>query len=112
VKTQDRRIPGREGRSFITNTGRFYSVYAADSPETLLGNIRFQDGPVPEAGPNGLFVEDLLRVAMDRLEGYQRDFLACPENAEALDAIREALKSLDGRTRDRELRGVLGSMEE
>jgi len=64
--------------------------------------IRFQNGPINEAGINGITQEVLLAIVADRLISFQAGPFACSENAAAL----EALKS---RTRERMSRGIEGT---
>lgn len=72
--------------------------------------LDFQDGPLadPDKGPNGLTLEAVLAVAIDRLRGFQDGPCACRENAVALTHLETALMWLQRRTRDRLARGVLG----
>ena len=72
--------------------------------------IKFQDGPVPVAGRNGLQVEEALQQCVDRLKRYQ-DELSCRENALAITKIEEAILWLEKRTKDRQARGVEGTKE-
>ncbi len=75
-------------------------------------SIQWQDGPVPKDGaPSGAFVEDLIEIAIARLEHYQLSRFACDTNASALDSLREALASLHARTAERTARGVEGKHE-
>ena len=74
-------------------------------------DIRFQQGPIGEAGVNGLTNEALLAIVADRLEGFQRGEFACHENQQALSHVREALAWLEKRTRERVRRGVEGTHE-
>lgn len=82
----------------------------------------FQNGPIGEAGINGISNEALLAVAIDRLRGFQhlrkedgefdynsRGKYACRENAVALTHLEDALMWLQKRTRDRMARGVEGT---
>lgn len=88
--------------------------------------LKFQNGPIGEAGFNGLSNEALLAVLIDRMRGFQyRQVLdekgnirfdphligkfACRENAIALTHLKEALMWLQKRTRDRMARGVEGT---
>lgn len=71
--------------------------------------ISFQNGPVLEAGYNGLSNESLLAVVIDRLRGFQSGQYACRENALALTKLEEATMWLQKRTRDRVARGVEGT---
>lgn len=100
--------------------------------------IRFQNGPINEAGVNGISNEALLAILIDRMRGFQHgrkapiglqrtddssvmtdtntdfDFntrgkYASRENACALTHLEEALMWLQKRTRDRLARGVEGT---
>lgn len=73
--------------------------------------ITFQNGPVKEAGFNGISQEALLTIVIDRLRSFQAGQYACRENAIALTACEEALMWLQKRTRDRMARGVEGTNE-
>ena len=59
--------------------------------------------------PNGAFVEDITRAAIDRIEYYQRSRFACEENAEALEHLRAALFAMNKRTSRRVAAGVEGT---
>jgi|ERR1044071_1174055 hypothetical protein len=71
--------------------------------------IRFQNGPVLEAGFNGISQEALLAVVIDRLRSFQAGPFACRDNAIALTHLEDALMRLQRRTRDRMARGVEGT---
>ncbi len=71
--------------------------------------LQFQNGPIAEAGVNGLSQEALLAIVEDRLVGFQSGQYACRENAIALTKIQEAMMWLQKRTRDRVARGVEGT---
>lgn len=71
--------------------------------------ILFQNGPIAEAGVNGITQEVLLAVVMDRLQAFQRGPYACEENAMALTSVDTALQWLQERTRARMSRGVEGT---
>lgn len=74
--------------------------------------ISFQNGPIKEAGVNGISNESLLAVVIDRLKCFQSDKYACRENALALTKMEEAMHWLHHRTRERLARGVEGTMAE
>jgi hypothetical protein len=76
-----------------------------------LGVIRFQKGPVAEAGYNGLSNEALLAIVEDRLKSFQAGPYACENNEWALDCVREAMHFLKERTRERVQRGVEGTSQ-
>lgn len=71
--------------------------------------IIFQNGPIQEAGFNGISQEALLAIVEDRLTGFQSGPYACRENAVALTKIQEAMMWLQKRTMDRMRRGVEGT---
>lgn len=71
--------------------------------------IMFQNGPIPEAGVNGVTQEALLAVVIDRLESFQKGPYSCRENAIALTKIQEAMHWLQHRTLARVARGVEGT---
>jgi len=74
-----------------------------------LGIINFQNGPIQESGVNGIMDEDLIKIVIDRMQGFQSGKFACRENALALTKLEEALMWLEKRTSDREARGVEGT---
>ncbi|KRB73467.1 hypothetical protein [Noviherbaspirillum sp. Root189] len=71
--------------------------------------ILFQNGPIPEAGVNGLTHEVLLAIVADRLRSFQAGPYACKANACALTHIEEAQHWLQQRTLERMRRGVEGT---
>ncbi len=70
--------------------------------------ISFQNGPIKEAGVNGLTQEALLAIVIDRLRCFQSGNFACKENETALALCEAALGTLQSRTRKRIARGVEG----
>jgi hypothetical protein len=75
-------------------------------------NVRlsFQNGAVAEVGVNGITNEALIAVVMDRLRGFQHGAWKNRQTAVALTKLEEALQWLQYRTRERERRGVEGTM--
>lgn len=71
--------------------------------------IDFQNGPILEAGVNGISNEALVAIVIDRMRGFQGGQFACRENAVALTHLETALMWLRKRTRDRIARGVEGT---
>lgn len=82
------------------------NAVAFGAPNTI---IRFQNGPIAEAGVNGLTHEALLAILIDRMEGFQGGPYASTDNQEALDAMRTAQTALQRRTLARMARGVEGT---
>ena len=94
-----------------------YLIYA-DESKVILGDgvtvsasINFQNGPIKEAGVNGLSNEALLAVVIDRLQCFQNGPFKCRENALALTKLEEAMHWLNNRTAIRQKRGVEGAHE-
>lgn len=73
--------------------------------------IAFQNGPIKEAGVNGVTQEVLIAICIDRLRSFQAGQFACRENAVALTNLEQAQMWLMKRTRDRLARGVEGTHE-
>ena len=74
-------------------------------------NIDFQNGPIQEAGVNGITQEALLAIVIDRLRSFQAGPFACQDNENALAYCELALDCLKDRTRERLARGVEGKTE-
>ncbi len=84
--------------------------WVKDQEDVELAGIEFQNGPIQEAGVNGISNEALLAIVQDRLEGFQSGEYACRENALALTKLQEAaMMWLHKRTNDRMARGVEGT---
>lgn len=73
--------------------------------------LGFQDGPVKEAGVNGVTEEALLNVLMHRLGAFQNSRYACRETACARTRVQEALMWLGQRTKARIIAGTEGTRE-
>jgi hypothetical protein len=75
--------------------------------------IGWQNGPLNRGEkrlePNGAFVEDIIAVAIGRIEFYQSSKFACWHNAEAMKHLIKAGEVLNARTADREKREVEGT---
>lgn len=85
-----------------------YSIIV-NNDEATRTRLKFQKGPVPQAGANGITNEALLAVVQDRLEGFDRGPFANDDTANALDHVKQALNALRKRTTDRVARGVEGT---
>lgn len=79
-----------------------------DLKESVLA-INFQNGPIKEAGVNGISQEALLAIVADRLTCFQNGSFANIDNALALSYIRLAIETLHRRTKERLARGVEGT---
>lgn len=71
--------------------------------------IGFQNGPIKEAGVNGITQEALVAIVIDRLRSFQAGPFSCRENAIALTHFEEGLMWLQRRTVARIKRGVEGT---
>lgn len=71
--------------------------------------IAFQNGPIAEAGVNGLTQEVLLAIVVDRLESFQRGPFKCKDNEDALQMIKGGMTCLKKRTLRRLEQGVEGT---
>lgn len=80
-----------------------------DSEQVIETYLVFQNGPIAEAGVNGITHEALLAVLIDRLEAFQRGAYANEYNAQALDHLNQARTALMLRTQERMARGVEGT---
>lgn len=86
-----------------------YDVDCKDPSFHVPVTICFQDGPIAEAGVNGITHEVLLEIVADRLRSFQKGPYACKANACALTHIEEAQHWLQQRTIERMRRGVEGT---
>jgi len=108
--------PGAGGAGHLYQIEGFDSTSNASDPWTARhgqsakhASILFQNGPISEAGVNGVTNEALLAIVADRLRGFQSGPYACKENADALFHTESALAWLKKRTRNRIKRGVEGT---
>lgn len=99
--------PGAGGANHI------YQVSGFNVPGAPEGSgyttISFQNGPIAEAGVNGLTQEVLIAICCDRLRSFQAGPYACRDNAVALTKLDEAQMWLQRRTLERMRRGVEGT---
>ena len=78
--------------------------------ENKFMTIQFQRGLPPEVGINGAQVEDVIEIALAKLESYQLGQLSCSENEEALKALYVAKDALKRRRQRRMLQGVFNTL--
>lgn len=72
-------------------------------------SIVFQHGNPKEVGINGVRVEDVIEVVIQKLLDFQGRNLACEENRIALQHLSDAQDILVHRRRRREEQGVVGT---
>jgi len=78
--------------------------------DVQVGEIRFQEGTIPDAGVNGVTLEAVISVCIDQLTAYQAGPYANKYNADALVKLTEGRAALQQRTLDRIARGVEGKV--
>lgn len=98
-------------RDFNYNAPHHFEVYADQGQPApyLVGTVHFQEGPIKEAGVNGVCNEDLIAMIITRLEHFNQSEFRCRENSMAITKLEEALLWLRKRTMGREQRGVEGT---
>lgn len=98
--------PGQGGACHVYEIDQIGGAPESGGGKTV---IKFQNGPIQEAGVNGISGESLVAIVIDRLRSFQKGPFACRENAIALTSLEESLMWLQKRTRDRMARGVEGT---
>jgi hypothetical protein len=91
---------GVKGELYLGNDSGGFSVKGAI--------IRYQHGPVKEAGPNGLQGECLRAIEIDRLDCANKGPFPCRENSLAKTKLEESLMWGQERTRRRRDAGAEG----
>lgn len=93
------------------NAPHHFEVYAdVGQPAPFkVGEVNFQEGPIKEAGVNGVMNEDLITMVICRLEHFQESEFAHRDNEMAIIKLEETLLWLRKRTIARETRGVEGT---
>ncbi len=92
----------------IYDVGNLSGSLEASNP---LGKLCFQDGPIKEAGVNGIQNEPVIAILIDRLK-YLDGLFPSEYNKAAIHHLQSALDSLEARTKDRQNRGVEGTNQE
>lgn len=87
----------------------YHVVHNPQGADGWIFPVAFQNGPINEAGVNGVTHEALLAILADRLRSFQAGPYACDDNAEALEHILDAAAALNRRTYARMARGVEGT---
>ncbi len=97
-------------RAALTDTG--VSVQVFDTPGETHYNL-FDGSRWKQTFyfKNGMTMEVLLAIVIDRLEDFQAGPLECAHNQDALDHLRKGLQALHDRTLDRRARDVEGTSE-
>lgn len=111
VVVMDEPGAGNANHKYEVHANKTIEEMKSEGKGTLMGVVNFQNGPILEAGVNGVMNEDLIGICIDRLRGFQAGTYSCRENAVALTKLEEALMWLRKRTQDREDRGVEGTIK-
>lgn len=101
--------PGSGGANHKYRISLYDPLAEAPKPAKMSVELHFQNGPVGEAGFNGISNEALLAVVIDRLRGFQSGPFKSRENALAQTKLEEGMLWMQKRTRDRMARGVEGT---
>lgn len=94
----------------VFNAPHNYLIHSTKSEQgyDILAGIHFQQGAVKETSLNGVFMEDLIAICINRLEHFQNSNFKCDENKDAIKYLEHALVTLRKRTDDRIKRNVQG----
>lgn len=98
--------------NFVFNAPHTYTILKNDPNNEIkevLQKIHFQEGPTKENELNGIFIEDLIYICINRLEYFQTSNFKCHENVCAITKLEEALMWLRKRTEGRKKRGIFGT---
>jgi hypothetical protein len=95
-------------KEFTNNAPHHFKVLTSDL-EQVLAEVNFQNGPILEAGINGVMNEDLIAMVIVRLKAFQDSPFHCKENAMAITKLEETLLWLRKRTMGREQKGIEGT---
>lgn len=78
-------------------------------PLDVKATIRFQHGPLQEAGINGITEASLLAVVLHRYELFQDSGHSCAENVTVMFHLRAALEQIGLRSERRKAKGIEGT---
>lgn len=85
-------------------------VYTESINDSEVLKVVWQSGGTATNEKNGVFIEDLIIVAVSKLKEFN-DYMPSRENSLAITKLEEAILWLSYRKRERELRGVYGTEE-
>jgi hypothetical protein len=90
-----------------------YSIVAKPSKDTPAGDfwhlrMPFHRGDPARVGVNGITIEILIAIVIDRLEAFEQSNMTCIYNKLAITFLRGALALLKARADERASRGVQG----
>lgn len=96
-------------RGFDARTNPVYGNDPVDPRFT--SEVIFQNGPIAEAGVNGVTPEALFLILQHKYQGFQSGQFACEENERILGCIEECLDQIYSRAHRRQSRHVEGTHE-
>ncbi len=88
-------LSGFDSRS---NRSANHADYFLEETKTV---ILFQNGHPIEHGVNGVTMESLITVVIDRLMGFQSGVESCDDNREAVEYFKKGLEALNRRSDNR-----------
>jgi hypothetical protein len=97
--------PTSSSSPYITETG-----WPQTHGQTSTVTFTIQSGPIKEFGVNGCQIDDVIRWAKEKIEGFNAAF-PCRENALIVTKLDEALLWSLKRKLDREARNVEGTSQ-
>lgn len=106
-KYEDEGLASKLG-GVIKYSDHAYTISDKDGNEQSTVILQHGNPVDPEFGLNGFTIEDLLSVALDRLDGYNKA-VPDPNNACAILGIQQALLHLNKREQNRHRAGVKGT---
>ena len=86
---------------------KFDTIHIVIAPMISRIIFKIQDGPIQEVGDNGCQIDEIGKVWLEILRGFNKKF-PCRENSLSITKIEEALMWQAKRTQNREERGVEG----
>lgn len=96
-------------KEFSYNAPHKFKVVDSEDENRVLGEVKFQEGPIKEHGINGIHNEDLIAMVICRLEHFNKTEFRCKENSMAITKLEESLLWLRKRTIGRENKGIEGT---
>lgn len=91
------------------NANHEFLILEEGNQKRTLQHIKMQNGAILPNGLNGIFMEHLIAICINMLNGFQTSKYKCRENAIAITKLEEALLWLNKRTNERIARGVEGT---
>lgn len=79
-------------QDFSFNAPHHFRVYTNDGEPAsrLVGKVDFQEGPIKEAGVNGVCNEDLIAMVICRLEEFNNSDFRCQQNSMRYHQVRRS----------------------